>query len=76
MAWAQAREYLFWRLHGVQHTTPVALMTSDAKGNHGRVRDLLAQLGHFGRGAHSFRWAPRAAAVKSCFAMCHWLPAV
>ncbi len=51
----QAREYLYWRLNGVQHTTPVALMTSDAKGNHTRVHALLAQLGFFGRGADAFR---------------------
>ena len=51
----QAREYLYWRLNGVQHTTPVALMTSDAKGNHGRVQALLEHLGHFGRGANAFR---------------------
>lgn len=47
---------MYWRLHGAQHTTPVALMTSDAKGNHGRVQALLEHLGHFGRGASAFRW--------------------
>ena len=51
----QAREYMYWRLNGVQHTTPVALMTSDAKGNHGRVQALLEHLGYFGRGADAFR---------------------
>ncbi len=40
----------------MQHTTPVALMTSDAKGNHGRMQALLEHLGHFGRGANAFRW--------------------
>lgn len=28
----QGREYLHYRVYGKQHTTPVALMTSDAKG--------------------------------------------
>ncbi|KAK9827994.1 hypothetical protein WJX81_006283, partial [Elliptochloris bilobata] len=51
----QAREYLYWRLNGTQHTTPVALMTSDAKDNHGRVQALLERLGYFGRGADAFR---------------------
>ena len=59
----QAREYLFWRLNGVQHTTPVALMTSDAKGNHKRVQALLEHLGYFGRGANAFRWGAPCACI-------------
>lgn len=51
----QAREYLHWRLTGRQITTPVALMTSDAKGNHRRLVTLLESLAWFGRGADSFR---------------------
>lgn len=50
-----AREYLHFRLFGVQHTTPVAIMTSDAKGNHRRVSAVLAASRHFGRPARSFR---------------------
>ena len=37
----QAREYLHWQLRGVQHTTPIAIMTSAAKGNHWRVAQLF-----------------------------------
>jgi hypothetical protein len=51
----QAREYLFWKLQGVQHTTPVAIMTSAAKGNHWRVQQLFEQAAWFGRGPSSFR---------------------
>eukprot|EP00892_Ulva_mutabilis_P001452 jgi/Ulvmu1/11307/UM074_0022.1 len=50
-----AREYLHFRLFGSQHTTPVAIMTSDAKGNHRRVSEVLAAARHFGRPARSFR---------------------
>lgn len=47
----QAREYLYWKLHGAQHTTPVAIMTSAAKGNHWRVEQLFEQADWFGRWA-------------------------
>lgn len=33
----QAREYLYYKLFGKQLTTPVAIMTSAAKGNHRRA---------------------------------------
>ena len=51
----QAREYLYWKVHGVQHTTPLALMTSAAKGNHWRVRQLLEAGGWYGRGRDAYR---------------------
>lgn len=51
----QAREYLHWRLHGQQHTTPVAVMTSAAKGNHWRVKEAFESAGWFGRGRDAFR---------------------
>lgn len=51
----QGREYLYWKLHGRQHTTPVAIMTSAAKGNHWRVEALFQEAAWFGRGASSFR---------------------
>ncbi|KAI8474308.1 MAG: hypothetical protein J3K34DRAFT_465788 [Monoraphidium minutum] len=51
----QAREYLYWQLTGRQLTTPVAVMTSDAKGNHGRITALLERAGWFGRDPSSFR---------------------
>ena len=47
----QAREYLYWKLHGAQHTTPVAIMTSAAKGNHWRVEQLFERADWFGRWA-------------------------
>ncbi|KAG2430555.1 hypothetical protein HXX76_010074 [Chlamydomonas incerta] len=51
----QAREYLYFQLTGRQVTTPVAIMTSDAKGNHERVCRLLGELGWAGRGREAFR---------------------
>lgn len=54
----QAREYLYYKVFGTQETTPVAIMTSAAKGNHQRVQTLLAENNWFGRGKESFRHAP------------------
>ncbi|GIL54243.1 hypothetical protein Vafri_9817 [Volvox africanus] len=51
----QAREYLYFRLTGRQVTTPVAIMTSDAKGNHDRISRLLADLNWAGRSPETFR---------------------
>eukprot|EP00958_Prasinococcus_capsulatus_P022229 scaffold3118_cov377-Prasinococcus_capsulatus_cf.AAC.1 len=51
----QAREYLHWQLFGEQHVIPVAVMTSDAKGNAERVREILEELSWYGRGEESFR---------------------
>lgn len=51
----QAREYLYWRVHGRQATTPVAIMTSAAKGNHWRVEAAFEAAGWFGRGRDAFR---------------------
>ncbi len=51
----QAREYLHFRIHGAQHTTPVAVMTSAAKGNQWRVQQLFEASGWFGRGRGAFR---------------------
>ncbi|GLC45555.1 hypothetical protein PLESTB_001205700 [Pleodorina starrii] len=51
----QAREYLHFQLTGRQVTTPVAIMTSDAKGNHDRVSRLLGELQWAGRGPGAFR---------------------
>jgi len=50
----QAREYLYYRLYGQQHTTPVAVMTSAAKGNHARVYQLFEAAHWFGRGRDAF----------------------
>lgn len=51
----QAREWLYYKLTGRQVVTPVAIMTSDAKGNHERVMALLQDNQWFGRGQDSFR---------------------
>ncbi|KAG0557572.1 hypothetical protein KC19_11G141300 [Ceratodon purpureus] len=51
----QAREYLHYKVYGVQHITPVAIMTSPAKKNNARVHALCESLGWFGRGKQSFR---------------------
>lgn len=50
----QAREYLYYKLTGVQLTTPVAVMTSDAKGNHARMSALMERLDWMGRGREAF----------------------
>lgn len=55
MSCAQAREYLYYKLWGVQLTTPVAVMTSDAKGNHGHITRLMQRANWFGRGKESFK---------------------
>ena len=66
----QAREYLYYKVFGTQETTPVAIMTSAAKGNHQRVQTLLAENNWFGRGKESFRHAmdhlPEQTISRSC----------
>lgn len=49
-----AREFLFFRTFGQQLRTPVAIMTSDAKGNHARVSAMLEESSYFGRPKSSF----------------------
>jgi len=51
----QGREYLYWKLSGKQTRTPVAVMTSAAKGNHWRVVQMFEESGWFGRGREGFR---------------------
>ena len=51
----QGREYLYWKVSGKQTRTPVAVMTSAAKGNHWRVVQMFEQSGWFGRGREGFR---------------------
>lgn len=51
----QAREFLYFKLHGKQCITPVAIMTSSAKNNHKRVTSLCETLSWFGRGRSRFR---------------------
>ena len=52
-----AREYLHWRAFGgdPEPGTPIALMTSAAKGNHARVLALCEARGFWGRGREGFR---------------------
>ena len=40
----------------MQYTTPVVIMTSDAKKNHALVRGLLQSFNWFGRGEENFRY--------------------
>jgi hypothetical protein len=42
-------------LTSFQVTTPVAIMTSDAKGNHAHITELMESCNWFGRGRESFR---------------------
>lgn len=51
----QAREYLYFKVFGTQHITPVAIMTSSAKKNGQRVHTLCDHNGWFGRGEENFR---------------------
>lgn len=51
----QAREYLYFKVFGTQHITPVAMMTSSAKGNDQLVYSLCERNGWFGRGKENFR---------------------
>ncbi|GAX76097.1 hypothetical protein CEUSTIGMA_g3540.t1 [Chlamydomonas eustigma] len=51
----QAREYLYFKLTGQQLVTPVAIMTSEAKGNDTRMHQLMESQRWFGRGKDAFR---------------------
>ncbi|KAG8390128.1 hypothetical protein BUALT_Bualt01G0051300 [Buddleja alternifolia] len=51
----QAREFLYFKLYGKQCITPVAIMTSAAKNNHGHITRLCERLRWFGRGKSSFQ---------------------
>lgn len=51
----QGREYLHFCLYGEQQTTPIAVMTSLAKGNHSRVMQLFEANGWFGRSPDSYK---------------------
>ncbi|XP_011084881.1 UTP--glucose-1-phosphate uridylyltransferase 3, chloroplastic isoform X2 [Sesamum indicum] len=51
----QAREFLYFKLYGEQCITPVAIMTSSAKNNHGHITYLCERFGWFGRGRSSFQ---------------------
>ena len=69
----QAREYLFFRLYGVQQVTPIVIMTSDAKGNHERVTEFMESCDWYGRGRKSFRLAPAGTLPCNAAFLC-WEP--
>ncbi len=52
----QAREFLYFLKHGVQLTTPIAIMTSHEKNNHAHVIQICEEAGWFGRPRESFRF--------------------
>ena len=50
----QAREYVYFKLFKEQITVPIAMMTSQEKGNHGQILSLCEEKKWFGRSAGSF----------------------
>ena len=50
-----AREWLYYKLTGEHHRTPVAVMTSAAKRNHARILSLLEDNNWFGRGEDNYK---------------------
>lgn len=51
----QAREYLCFKLRGVQITTPIAMMTSHEKNNDERISAILSKCNWFGRTKEAFK---------------------
>lgn len=51
----KAREFLYFKLYGKQCITPVAIMTSSAKNNHGHITCLCERFRWFGRGRSNFQ---------------------
>ncbi len=52
----QAKEYLYFKLHGKQVVTPVALMTSNEKNNDNHIRKIFGASRWFGRPVESFHF--------------------
>lgn len=52
----QSREYLYYKLHGKQLSTPVAIMTSEEKNNHRHIIEICEEADWFGRPQDSFRF--------------------
>ena len=52
----QAREYVYYKLFDIQHTTPIAMMTSQEKKDHDQVLAICAENNWFGRPKESFRF--------------------
>lgn len=55
----QAREYLHYKLMGIQLFTPVAMMTSEEKDNHRKILGIFEEGGWFGRPRSLFRFFPQ-----------------
>ena len=51
----QARENLYFKRYGVQHVTPIVIMTSHAKRNNEMVLKLLESYDWFGRSKQMFK---------------------
>ncbi len=51
----QSREYLHYKLFGMQVRTPIAMMTSVEKNNHGHIMEICEEAGWFGRPKELFR---------------------
>lgn len=51
----QAREFLYYKLKGVQVEVPIAIMTSEEKDNCRHVLNICSEHGWFGRRKESFR---------------------
>lgn len=52
----QAKEFLYWKLHGKQLVTPLAMMTSQEKDNHAHILSICQEHGWFGRPYNSFKF--------------------
>lgn len=52
----QAEEYLFFKIHGKQCVTPIAIMTSIEKDNHVHIFNICKKSGWFGRSSENFHF--------------------
>jgi hypothetical protein len=50
----QAREYVYYKIHGKQLNTPIAMMTSEEKNNHQHITEICKQHQWFGRTQENF----------------------
>jgi hypothetical protein len=50
----QAKEYLYYKITGEQILTPIAMMTSEEKGNHQRIIEICKSNSWFGRPEESY----------------------
>lgn len=52
----QALEYLYYKLYNKQLHTPIAMMTSEEKDNHGQVYEIVKSHGWFGRSPGNYHF--------------------